>query len=492
MSNLSAKGVTKVYGLKPVFNNITLNLNPGDRVVLVGENGAGKTTLLRILAGVEEPSKGTVTFSERMPRVYLAQEFDGDANQTGAEFIGSEKAQRSAQRMLDELDMPVSLLQLSMTLMSGGQRKILQLIKALISKAPYLLLDEPENHLDYFAREWLITTLNEYRGCIVFVSHDQYVIDNVGNKIVEIQDGSLAVYGGNYQFFLEEKARQMNGRLSEWEHMRREIERHKKMVERLRPIAKMTAKVAGHYRDKKRKLGELIAQQTARPRIERPKMKLSIGAVDPKNSKRILKLSDVMLKLGNKSLFYHASAELFFGEKVCLLGRNGSGKTSLIRMIQEKLSPDSGIVKIGVDVEVGYFSQEHYEELDPDATPLEEIEMIVHGGEQRARSHLNNFLIDSTAATRPISTLSGGQKTRLRFAKLFARNIEFLVLDEPTNHLDTLSWQVLLEAIKAFKGTVLLVSHDRAFVDEAVEKLWVINNSEIKEFSGNISAFLGE
>ena len=490
MSNLSAKGVTKVYGSKSVFSNITLNLSPGDRVVLVGENGAGKTTLLRILAGIEEPTKGTVTFSERMPRAYLAQEFDGDLNQTGAQFIGSEKAQRSAQRMLDELDMPASLLQLPMTLMSGGQKKVLQLIQAIVSKSPYLLLDEPENHLDYFAREWLINTLCEYRGCVVFVSHDQYVIDNVGNKIVEIQDGTLATYTGNYQFFLEEKSRQMNGRLNEWEHMRREILRHKKMVERLRPLAAVVKKVAGHYRNKKRKLAELIARQTAKPRIERPKMKLSVGDVDQKNNKRILQLVNVGLRLGDKTLFHNANAELFFGDKICLLGRNGSGKTSLIRMIQGKLSPDTGTIKIGINVEVGYFSQDHYEELDPDATPLEEIEMIVHGGEQRARSHLNNFLIDNTAATRSISTLSGGQRTRLRFAKLFARNVEFLVLDEPTNHLDTLSWQVLLEAIKAFRGTVLLVSHDRAFVDEAVEKLWVIDEAQIKEFLGNISAFL--
>jgi ATP-binding cassette subfamily F protein uup len=161
MSNLSAKNVTKVYGAKPVLSNVTLNLNPGDRVVLVGENGAGKTTLLRILAGVEEPSKGSVSFNSHMPRTYVAQEFDGDLTLTGAEFVGNEKAQRAAQRMLDELDMPASLLQLRMEVMSGGQKKILQLIKAIVSKVPYLLMDEPENHLDYFAREWLISTLLE-------------------------------------------------------------------------------------------------------------------------------------------------------------------------------------------------------------------------------------------------------------------------------------------------------------------------------------------
>ena len=492
MSNLSVKNVTKVYGATTVLNDVTLNLNPRDRVVLVGENGSGKTTLLRILAGLEEPSKGTIFTDTHTPRAYVAQEFDGNPDQTGGEFIGSGKAQQAALQMLEGLDMPASLLKLKMGVMSGGQKKILQLIKAFASRVPFLLLDEPENHLDYFAREWLVAVLREYRGCVAFVSHDQYVIDQVANVIVEIEDGKIATYRGDYQFFLEEKARQMRGRMSEWEHMQREIARHKKMVEHLRPIAKMTSKVAGHYRDKKRRLGQLIENQTARPRIERQKMKLTIGDVDKKRGKRILQLENVSLKLGNQTLFRQANAQLVFGERVCLLGRNGSGKSSLINMIRGALEPNSGVLKIGVAIEAGFFSQEHYEELNPEATPLQEVGKVVKGGEQRTRSILSSFLIDQTAANRKISTLSGGQKTRLRFAKLFARDLEFLVLDEPTNHLDTLSWQVLLEALKAFKGTLLLVSHDRAFVDEVVDKLWVLDGGEINVFLGNLSEFLGE
>lgn len=493
MSNLSVKNVTKTFGAMPVLNDVTLSLSLGDKVVLVGENGAGKTTMMRILAGIEEPSKGFIISSERMPRAYASQEFDENLNQTASEFVGGEKAQRTALRMLDELDMPESILSLQLKMMSGGQRKIMQLIKVLASKSPYLLLDEPENHLDYFAREWLVTTLKEYRGCIVFISHDQYVIDSVANKIVEIEDGTLKSYRGDYQFFLEEKGRQLKGRFQEWDHMCREIERHKKMVLKLRELAKKTSKVSGFYRNKKRKLNQLIENQTERPKLSRPKMRLNVDGVENKNSKRILQFVDLSLKLGDKSIFHRLGNQLFFGEKICLFGRNGSGKTSLINMIRGGLQPSSGSVNLGVNVEVGFFSQEHYEELDPNATPLEEIGKVSRsGGEQKARSILGSFLIDSTVASRKISTLSGGQKTRLRFAKLFARNVEFLILDEPTNHLDSLSWQVLLEAIKAFQGTVLLVSHDRAFVDEVVDKLWVINSSEIKTFYGNLSALLGE
>lgn len=492
MSNLNAKNVTKVYSTKPVLDDINFNLNSGDKVALVGENGSGKTTLLRILAGEEEVTKGTVIADERMPRVYMAQDFSGDFGQTVAVFIGGEKVQRSALRHLEELGIPPSILNIKTELLSGGQKKIIQLIKALVSKSPYLLLDEPENHLDYFAREWLISSLQSYRGCVVFVSHDQYVIDQVANKIVEVQDGKITSFPGEYQFYLEEKARQLEGSYNEWHHMEREIERHKKMVIRMRQHAKRNSDVAGVYRNKVRQLERMVASQKDRPMLERKKMKVSLNDVERKTSKRILTLDDLTLKVGDKSLFRHTSSQLLFGDKVCLMGRNGSGKTSLLKVIQGEIEPTSGTVRIGVNVSVGYFSQEHYEELDPKATPLEEISGVIKGGEQKARVILSKFLIDSTAACRPISTLSGGQKTRLQFAKLFSREIDFLLLDEPTNHLDTLSWQVLVEALKAFTGTVLLVSHDRAFVDEVVEKLWVIDNLVVNEFLGNLSEFLGE
>ncbi len=492
MSNLSVKNVVKIFGVKPVLSGVSLHLNPGDKVALVGENGAGKTTLLRILSGDEEPTKGSVMTNERIPRLYMAQEFPGHPEQVAGEFIGGEKAHRAALRYLDELDIDPKILEMHTGLLSGGQKKMLQLVKAFVSKSPYLLLDEPENHLDYFAREWLITTLRNYRGCVVLVSHDQYVIDQVANKIVEIEDGKLTTFQGDYQFYLEEKARQVEGRYQEWQHMEREIERHRKMVIRMRQHAKRNSDVAGVYRNKVRQLERLVETQQERPRIERKKMKVNLADVERKSSKRILLLDNFSLKRGGRSLFYNTGAQLFFGEKVALLGRNGSGKTSLFKAIQGELEANGGNVRVGVNINVGYFSQEHTEELDEDSTPIEELNKVMNGGEQKVRSFLNNFLIDSTAASRSISTLSGGQKTRLRFAKLFSRDIDFLLLDEPTNHLDTMSWQVLVEALKRFTGTVLLVSHDRAFVDETVEKLWVIDKSTIKEFFGNLSEFLGE
>ncbi len=492
MPSITVKNVTKVYVHKPVLQGVSLTLNAGDKIALVGENGAGKTTLLRILADEEEPTTGTVIADDHLPRIYMSQDFSGDPEETVASFFGSEKAQRSALRYLGELDISPEIMTLQTGVLSGGQKKIVQLIQALVSKSPYLLLDEPENHLDYFAREWLIEALRNYRGCVAFVSHDQFVIDQVANRIVQLEDGVLTSYQGSYQAFIAERQRQLEGRMQQWRHKEREIERHKEMVKRLQRYAKRNSEVAGAYRNKVRQLNRLVAARTDRPQLERKKMKLDIHQAERKGGKRMLVLEDLTLSVGGTLLFKDAKALLLNGEKVCLLGRNGSGKTSLFNLIRGELEPDKGEVKLGTNIKVGFFSQEHYEELDPDTTPLAMMSRIVLGGEQKVRSVLSNFLIDSSIASRQISTLSGGQKTRLRFAKLFSGEVELLLLDEPTNHLDTLSWEVLAEALAAFPGTVLLVSHDRAFVDRTVSKLWVIDQAKIEEFPGNLSDFLDE
>ena len=491
MANLSAKNIVKVYGNKPILDGISINLHERDKIALVGENGAGKTTLLRILAGEEESTEGNIVVDDYMPRVYMAQEFSGNPEETVASFFGNEKAQRSALRLFDELDISQKILEKKTGLLSGGQKKILQLVKVIASKSPYLFLDEPENHLDYFTREWLIATIRAYRGAVIFVSHDQYIINRVANKIIELEDGNLMTFPGDYQSYLQEKSKHLQGRYHRWQQMEREIERQRKMVLRMKDHAKINSDVAGIYRSRKKQLEKLIETREEKPRLERKKIKIRINDVDRKARKKILSLEDLTLKFGDNPIFERVNLQLVFGEKVCLFGRNGSGKTSLFKMVQGVLQPSSGAIKLGVNLKVGYFSQEYLEELDIRKTPLDEIRNIV-GDEQRSRAILSNFLIDKTATSRSISTLSGGQKTRLRFAKLFSREIDFLLLDEPTNHIDTLSWQVLAEAIKSFNGTLLLISHDRIFVDEVVQKLWIINDGTIREFLGTLSEMLGE
>ncbi len=490
MINITAKGITKAYQTVTILGGVDVVLNEGDKVVLVGENGSGKSTLLKILSDVIEPDQGTVTVEQYQQATYVAQDFSGDLESSGYDFIGSDKILRRALRMLAELDFSEDLLSLETKLLSGGQKKILEVVRGFASGARFLFLDEPENHLDYFGREWLIEAIERYRGGVLIVSHDQYLIDSVANKIIELEDGKLTSYPGDYQFYLDQRMRQLEGRYHQWAENQKEIERHKEMVVQLRQKVKKIRKLAGTYQNKVRVLDRLIKEQIERPKLERKAINIKVSDVERKGGKRILLIRDLTLDFDGHPIFRNVDLQLNFGEKVCLFGRNGSGKTSLFRLVQSEIAPTSGEVKLGVNLSLGYFAQNHVEDLDLSRTPLEELQTTTRESDYNTRVRLSKFLIDSTNATKKIQALSGGQKTRLRFAKLFSRPIDFLMLDEPTNHLDRLSWQVLVQAIKDFQGTVLLISHDRNFIDETMSKLWVIDNASIREFHGNLSQFI--
>ena len=492
MINITAKGITKSFQTVTILDRVDMVLNDGERVVLVGENGSGKSTLLKILSKTIEPDQGTVTVEQYQQSVYVAQDFSGDLESSGYDFIGSEKILRRALRMLSDLDFPEELLNLETKLLSGGQRKILEVVRGFASGAKFVLLDEPENHLDYFGREWLIETIQAHRGGVLIVSHDQYIIDSVANRIVELEDGKLSSYPGNYELYLGLRMRQLEGKVHQWAEHQKEIERHREMVVQLRQKVVKIRKLAGTYQNKMRILERLEKEQIEKPKLERQKMSIKTGDVERKGGKRILSARDLTLNFNGHLIFRNVDLQLNFGEKVCLFGRNGSGKTSLFKLVRGDITPTQGEVKLGVNLSLGYFAQNHMEDLDLSISALDELQAITGESEYNTRVRLSKFLITGTNATKKIQSLSGGQKTRLRFAKLFSKHIDFLMLDEPTNHLDRLSWQVLVQAIKDFQGTVLLVSHDRKFIDETISKLWIIDHSSIKEYVGNLSKFIEE
>lgn len=460
----------------------------GDKIAVVGENGAGKTTLLRLIAGQEHPDKGSVVCSSKIVKWFVPQEFFAKSGKTVEQYLGisSHKSARS----LDELELHQGLIKERVDDLSGGQKRAIELIRAFSRNAHIVILDEPENHLDYFAREWLSRKMQLYQGGIVFVSHDQWLIDSVANRIVEIKDGNIGVFPEGFQAFIEERLHRLETEYKQWGLRQREILRHKAMVAKFKQRTKLTDKFSRTYQSKKKKLERLQEEQTERPRLERPKMKLQTGPVEKKTKKRILSLSNLDLCFNSQCVLKHVNQELLFGDKVCLFGRNGTGKSSLFKIIRGEMHPTTGTVKLGINMRVGYFSQEQTEELDPEQSPLQFIQQSLNETEGRARSILHSFLFSKDSVVRKIQTLSGGQKTRLRFAKLFGLNPELLLLDEPTNHLDLTSWEVLVDAIREFCGTVLLISHDREFIDQTIVKLWVIENKKIRQFLGNLSEYL--
>ncbi len=492
MASLSAKNISKTYVVTPILEGVTLHLVPGEKVAFVGENGAGKSTLLRILAGVEDVSDGRVEAPGNMTREYASQDFSADESQTAEAYLkaGNKVPMHKVFAYLHELDMPHDLLSRKIEHLSGGQKKIIQIIRTLLSGAQFIFLDEPENHLDYFAREWLADRMEEYHGAIAFVSHDEYVVDRVAQKIVEVEDAKTKEYRGSFAFYLEEKERQKLAAHNEWLQSEKEIKRNQEMVQRMQGYAHHNSGRARMYQERKRKLATMIEEKEEEPELNRKKMKLGGADVERKSTKRIALIENATYSIGGKHLFYQADGSLFFGEKVCLFGRNGSGKTTLFKMLRGELEPQEGKLALGNALATGYFSQDHEDGIDPEKTAMDAILPHVGRNEQKARALLGRFLISEEAAERRVSSLSGGQKTRLRFALLFSSDIEFLLLDEPTNNLDPVSWQVLADAVADFTGTVLLVTHDRAFADMTTDKLWVLENGKIKEFLGNFSEYV--
>jgi ATPase subunit of ABC transporter with duplicated ATPase domains len=496
---IALKNIEKVYGAKSVLKGISIAFNQGERVALIGENGVGKTTLLRICAGLEEPTGGDIFRDEHTVACFVPQDFPEeftDSDMTAENYarqFGSDSLMRSVKRVWAEFEQPESALGQTLVSLSGGQKKMLDLSIAFARKPQYLFLDEPENHIDVFARQELIRLIGGSRSCVVFVSHDQNLINSVTNRIAEIEDGRLTSYTGTYQFYLEQKAKREAGIERSWKSHEKKVDQLDRLIKRMHEWVQKNPDLGAQLRSRKTQLERLQKNAPAQPKV-RKRFKLALSDNDPGygHGKRMLLIKGLSLSAGDKSLLRGVDLALFSGEKIALVGRNGSGKSTLLKAIMGRIPPSQGEVRLGQNVTPGYFSQESQESLDQARTPLDLVSEVYPAHEHKIRALLANYLIGVDACSRPVSTLSGGQKTRLRFCLLFMRSPEFLLLDEPTNHLDPVSWDILLQGLKEYKGTVLVVSHDRMFIDEVFDKLWIIEDREILEYRGKLAEYLNE
>ncbi|MEI6420475.1 MAG: ABC-F family ATP-binding cassette domain-containing protein [bacterium] len=494
--SITLKKACKSYSTKPILTDVSISFNVGERIALVGENGAGKTTLLRLCAGVEELSSGYISRDEYTQTCYIFQEFPVKeySGMTGLEYVtlfGKENLIRGVKRLLGEFDMDESILDMDVSLLSGGQQKILDICTNFARKPQYLLVDEPENHLDIFARQILINLIKNYRGCIVFVSHDQELINSITNRIVEVEDGSLKSYTGSYEFYLEQKSRIEQGKERTWQAHEKKVDQLDRLIKRMHEWCKKNPDLGAQLSARKTQLKKLQERAPEKPKTQK-QISLKLGDVDQRHAKRMLVAKGLTVTLGDNNILWENDISLFFGEKVALVGRNGSGKSTFLRAAMGKIPITSGEIKTGVDIKVGYFSQDAGSTLDLDRTPFEVISEVFMAPDYQVRSLLARYLIGAESCMRKIKTLSGGEKTRLRFCLLFAANNDLLLLDEPTNHLDPLSWEILAEALKEYQGTVLLVSHDRMFIDQTTDKLWVVEDRKIAQYFGSLNKYLIE
>ena len=494
MALLSLSNAHLAYGHLPLLDGADLSLDTGERLALIGRNGAGKSSLLKVLAGLDRLDDGLLQQQGGLRRVYVAQEplFEADATvfDAVAEGVAEARALRAryeAHAPDDDLDALQTRLealdgwtweqrvqtalhrlqldaQTAVSALSGGMKKRVALAQALVAAPDVLLLDEPTNHLDIDAIEWLQELLNGWRGALLLVSHDRAFIDAVATRIVELDRGRRRSYPGNFSAYEATRARELedealaNARADKLLAQEEVWVRKGVEARRTRSVGRVA------------RLQALRAQRVAR-RDQLGQVKLSVDAGLP-TGKIVAELSDVSMRFGDKPLIENFSATILRGDKVGLIGPNGVGKTTLLKLILGELAPISGRVRQGTRLQVAYFDQLRAR-LDLDATLVDTIspgsEWIETGSARKhVMSYLTDFLFSPERANAPVRTLSGGERNRLLLARLFALPANVLVLDEPTNDLDIDTLDLLEELLQDYAGTVFLVSHDRRFLDNVV------------------------
>lgn len=495
MNSISAINISKTFGAKRTFEGISLTVNPDDRIAIIGENGVGKSTLMKILCGIEQQDSGKLICDDWAGRSYSAQEPHFDQSQTILDVIATLNRPDECLKTMAKLGFKAGkneLLDFQVSSLSGGQRKILDIAYQLASSPAFFFIDEPENHLDIIARGELVKILKKYWGAVVFVSHDRYLINEVATKIVEIEDGKIRTVSGTYESYIELRQQEIEADARQWEAEKKGIKRLENAVRILQLHARFNTKGAGVYRSRKRELEKRKAVHGDKPDADRDKIQLQSVTVDKKNGKQILVCEDLCFNYENAPpLFRKVNLRLQFGERIALVGRNGTGKSSFLGIMKGLNQPSSGTCRIGNNIQIQYFDQISL--LNANSTALRVVEEELSCNEGVARSLLARLLFEQHEMSLSVAALSGGQKNRLRMALLFAKNPEFVVLDEPTNNLDPTTWEILVEQLQDYKGTLLVISHDRSFLENIdLDKFWVFEKQTIAEDSHELSDVLGQ
>ncbi len=536
MSLLAVENLTKSFGAELIFSGVSFRVDASDRIGLVGPNGAGKSTLLDIIAGRQEADEGalagagalrigyltqtagfvpTRTLREEMLQVFAeVRAWEDELHALAARmespesFENAEAYERLLDRyaelqerfehadgytiearvnqVLDGLGFTKEQQALPATSLSGGQQTRAALGKLLLQEPDLLLLDEPTNHLDLAALEWLEEYLSGWKGAIIVVAHDRYFLDKVVTRVLELAFGRIEEYPGNYTRYVQLRAERLERRRKEYEEQQEYIARTEEFIRRYK---------AGQ-RSK-----EARGRQTLLNRLERLERPQDFHAMRFRLGKQI-ESGQVVLTTQKLAVGYPANGvasgparllnvpdmEVQRGERIGMLGPNGSGKTTLLRTIIGQLAPLEGRVALGHNVLVGYYAQTH-DDLNPNNTVLDEIRLATPFSEESARTFLGRFLFSGDDVYKPISALSGGERSRLALAKLTLLGANFLVLDEPTNHLDLPARQALEAVLAEYDGTLLFVSHDRYFIDALASRVWLIQDGMFIDHPGNYSDY---
>ncbi|MCU4797863.1 ABC-F type ribosomal protection protein [Bacillus cereus] len=530
MTICSVNNVTKSFGGNIIFENISLEIKNGERVGLVGRNGSGKTTIFQLLTGMESLDAGAIHMKKGTRIGHVAQIPKFDESMTVYEVLSSAfKIEKELEREMRTLEKHMAEEQESSVLqklmerygiiqekfaflggyeieanimkvanglqvtelfprsfleLSGGEQTKVSLAYMLLQKPDLLLLDEPTNHLDLFAVEWLEQFLKEYNGTVMVISHDRYFLDEVVTKIFDLEDGEIHVYHTNYSRFVEEKEERLLQEFQAYQEQQKKIKKMKEAIKRLREWANQANPPNEGLHKRARSMERALErmEKLKKPILERKQMGLQFEGQE-RSGKDVVVMKEVSKGFAEHLLFNEANLHVRFQERAAIVGRNGTGKTTLLKLLLEQIEPDAGEIRIGSSVKIGYLSQHAYGNRKSNVLEAFREYVVVTEGE--ARHILAKFLFYGPAVFKKVTQLSGGEKMRLRLAQLMYQDINFLILDEPTNHLDIESREVLEEALEQYNGTILAVSHDRYFLNKLFEKTYWIDEHKLFEFAGN-------
>ncbi|MXW23004.1 MAG: ABC-F family ATP-binding cassette domain-containing protein [Candidatus Dadabacteria bacterium] len=497
---ISLSGISHSFLGKDLFLNLEWSIKKGRKYGLVGPNGSGKTTLLEIVMGLLEPEKGGVSVPGALTVGYLPQIMDshtGDltilsaarASDRGSGEDNSEKPIHEAEKILFGLGFTGEHLSRKVSSLSGGWKMRVELARILLLEPSVLLLDEPTNHLDIKSIEWLEGYLGSYRGTVVLVSHDKYLLDRMVDTIAELDGGAIREFRGDYSSYLERKEQITAVAEATAKNQEKKLRAQRRFIERFRYKASKARQVQSRIK--------MLEKMESVPQPSETQRTLEFDFPAPERAGRVVyEISDFSKEYetpgGPRNIVFRDCPALRVerGDRIAITGRNGEGKTTLCKMVAG-VENFSGQSRLGHNVTLGYYAQNQDEMLNPQNTVYEEfIESYPLFSQTEARTLLGSFLFSASDITKKVSVLSGGEKSRLSLLKILVSRSNFLVLDEPTNHLDMASREVLRRALEEYSGTFLLISHDRYFIDSLVNRIWYVEGGGVETFIGNYSEFL--
>lgn len=530
MIEIEINNVTKNYGLKNILNGFSLEIKTGERVALIGQNGSGKTTLLKIIAKQETVDSGNVNIRKEatiglLNQIYekenddiLVKDFlyesfkelfemeeklkkleyemqtskDDDLQKIINEYgriqekyitSGGYEIQEKYNKICSKFHIDTNMQKQSYNNLSGGEKTKINLAKLLLTEPEILLLDEPTNHLDIESLEFLEDLIKNYKGTVIIVSHDRYFLDKVISKTVLLENGKEKIYFGNYSYFIEEDERRTLAEFENYKNQQKQIEKMKESIETLRKFGEIAKNEMFFKRAKS--IEKRLEKMELLDKISLEKKSINLDFnLENRSGKDVLKIENLSKRFDDKTILENANAILCYGEKVALIGNNGSGKSTLINIILNKEKYDSGKIELGSSLKIGYIPQNILFKND-NQTILDYFLEESNFSETQARNKLARYGFRQNDVFKKIGKLSGGEKVKIILIKLIQKDINFLILDEPTNHIDIDTREILEEALKEYKGTVLFVSHDRYFINKLASRILSIEDFKIKSYYGN-------